>query len=170
MSSQVKKTAFIGVFTALSIVVSILEGLFPMPVPGLKLGVANIVTVYLLYNTDAKGAYASLLCRCVVCSVLFGSVTSFAFSLCGGLMSLTLSAIIKKYGRDRFSYIGVCILGAAAHNTAQVAVCCLMLGSSVPISYLPILLICSVACGVVTGCVLNFMPDREVLWQNISQK
>ncbi len=159
MSSQVKKITYVGIFTALSVAVSLLESFFPMPIPGLKLGIANVVTVFVLYSLGAKEAYLILACRCIICSVLFGNVTSFAFSFAGGLMSLSVSAIIKRYAKEKFSFIGVCILGATAHNTAQTAVCSLMLSSAVPMfSYLPMLLIGSVVCGAVTGCILNFIP------------
>ncbi len=158
MSSQAEKTAYIGIFTALSIVISILESFFPMPVPGLKLGVANVVTIYILFYPGTKESFLSLFCRCIICSILFGSVTSFAFSLAGGLMSLSISAIIKKKCPTFFSFVGICVLGAAMHNTTQTAVCCLMLGSFAPLSYLPILLVGSVICGIVTGSILNLIP------------
>ncbi len=158
MSSQVKKTAYIGIFTALSIIVSLVEGFFPMPFPGLKLGIANVIVIYVLYNFGTKEAYATLICRCIICSILFGSITSFAFSFTAGLMSLTVSAIILKKGERLFSFVGVCILGAATHNTVQTLVCCLILGAFAPISYLPILLVGSVVCGLITGTILNLVP------------
>ncbi len=158
MSSQVKRISYIGIFTALSVAVSVLESFFPMPFPGLKLGIANVAVIYVLYTVGTKEAYATLICRCIICTVLFGNITSFAFSFIAGLMSLSFSAIMYKYGGKMFSFVGVCIVGAAVHNTVQTLVCCFTLGSAAPISYLPVLLAGSVFCGLATGIILNLIP------------
>lgn len=157
---RVKKIAYIGVLSALSIVISAFESFFPLMLPGLKLGLANIVTVFALYYVGAREAYFVLGIRCFVSSILFGGVTTFAFSLCGGLLSLTSSLVIKKFFTDYFSFIGICIIGAALFNVGQIAVCATIFRSVAVFGYLPLLLIGSVVCGGVTGVILNRIPER----------
>ncbi len=146
--------------SALSIIISAFEGLFPLPLPGLKLGLANVVTVFALYYVGTGEAYCTLTVRCVISSALFGSVTSFAFSLCGGLLSLTSSLVIKKHFENCFSFIGVCVIGAALFNIGQIAVCAVIFHTVSVISYLPPLLLGSAACGTATGVILNEIPGK----------
>lgn len=157
---RVKKTAYVGMLSALSIVISAFESFFPLMLPGLKLGLANIVTVFALYYVGTKEAYFVLGVRCLVSSILFGGVTTLAFSLCGGLLSLTSSLVIKKFFADCFSFIGVCVIGAALFNVGQIGVCAVIFRSTAVLGYLPLLLLGSVVCGGVTGIILNKIPQR----------
>ncbi len=163
----IKRTALCGLLTALAIVVSAFESLLPVqaviPLPGLKLGIANIVTVYALYYIGNKEAFIILLCRCAVVGVLFGNLTSFLFSVCGGLLALFAMCAMKKFGKERFSFIGVSIVGAASHNTGQILASCAVLKTLGTLYYLPPLLLASVVCGGVTGTVLCLLPELKNL-------
>lgn len=163
----VKKAALCGIFTALAIVVSAFESLLPIqaliPLPGLKLGIANIVIVYVLYYIGGKEAFTVLLLRCAVSGILFGNVTSFLFSLCGGLFSFFATSLMKKYGKNRFSFVGVSVVGAACHNTGQIIMSCIILGTISTMYYLPPLLLASVICGIITGVILCLLPDLNNL-------
>ena len=166
MRLQDKKTrtlALCGIFTALALACNILEFLIPLQafvhVPGVKLGLANVVSVYVLYYIGEKEAFSVTVCRCVIASLIFGSVTSFAFSLCGGLLSLASSVLLKRTAKSRVSFIGVCVIGAACHNFGQIAVCCAMFGTLAVVRYLPFLLLSSVICGGIIGGILCFLHD-----------
>lgn len=167
---RVKKAAYTAVFVALAIIISALEALIPLPIPGAKLGLANIIIVFVLYNIGSGEAYAVLFLRCTLSSLLFSSITSFAFSLIGGLLSLTSAYIIKKIPRRIFSYIGICIIGAALHNIGQVIVCCLMFSSYYALYYLPVLLFCSIVCGAFTGVILNSIPHDLIKYSQNEAK
>lgn len=160
---KIRSLAFCGVFTALALACNLLEALIPLqafiPLPGIKLGLANVVSVYVLYYIGEKEAFSVTVCRCIIASLILGSVTSFAFSLCGGVLSLTSSVLLKKIAKSRVSFIGVCVIGASCHNLGQIAVCCAMFGTLAVVRYLPLLLLSSVICGGIIGGILCFLPD-----------
>lgn len=160
---NIRRLAICGIFIALAVGCGILEALIPLqafvPMPGIKLGLANIISVYALYYMGAKEAFSITVCRCVIVSLVFGSVTSFAFSLCGGALSLASAVILKRFAHAHVSFVGVCVIGAACHNIGQTAVCCLMLQTVAAIKYLPFLLLSSVICGSIIGGILCFIPD-----------
>ncbi len=160
---SVKTLALCGIFASLSIIFSTFESLLPIqafiPLPGIKLGIANIVILYVLFYIGTKEAFAVLICRCVTTALIFGSLPSFLFSVCGGMLSLLSSVIVKKTCADKFSFVGVSIIGAALHNTGQILVSCMMLGTFSVVYYLPLLLLASIVCGSITGVILCFLPD-----------
>lgn len=152
-----------GVFTALAIVFSAFEALLPIqafiPLPGIKLGVANIVIVYVLFYMGTREAVFVLLSKCAVTALIFGSVSSFLFSVCGGTLSLVSAVVIKNVLKNKFSFVGVSIIGASCHNIGQILVSCAMLGTFSTLYYLPPLLLASVVCGAITGFILCLLPD-----------
>ena len=102
---KTKKLTLCGLLTALAVVLSLVERLFPLdavvPVPGVKLGLANVVTLFALTRVSARDALAVVVCRVAVSSLLMGSVTAFLFSLFGGLLSLAaMWALLRLEGVD----------------------------------------------------------------------
>ena len=160
---SVRTVALCGIFASLSIIFSTFEALLPIqafiPLPGIKLGIANVAVLYVLFYIGTKEAFLVLLCRCTVTALIFGSLPSLLFSVCGGLLSLCSAVIIKKTCKGSLSFIGVSIIGAALHNTGQILVSCLILGTFSVFYYLPPLLFASVVCGGITGTVLCLLPD-----------
>lgn len=151
-----RKIAFVGVFTALALVVSTLERLIPLevvlPLPGLKLGLSNIIILFVLYKKGAGIAWQVQLLRIALSALLFGSPVSFWMSLCGGAAALLMQTALYK--RKPFSVIGVSIAGAACHHIGQILAATVVLQSVYIVAYLPILLLLSVVTGAVTGLVL----------------
>ncbi len=151
-----KKIALCGVLTALALALSLLEGWVPLmlivPVPGIKLGLANVVTVFALAWLTPKEAIAILLCRVTLAAVFAGSVTSFLFSLLGGMLSLCVMYLFMK-GKKWFSIFGVCIAGAAAHNVGQIIAAIFVMQSVSVINYLPVLLLAAIPLGLISGMV-----------------
>lgn len=148
-----KTVVVCGVLSALALALSWMERLLPLgllvPLPGVKLGIANIVTMFALYFWGAAPAFAILTVRCLLSAFLGGGVTALAFSLTGGLLALGVMWLLKRF--RCFSLLGVSMAGAAAHNLGQMAACVLLLGSVAPLSYLSVLLPAALVTGLATG-------------------
>ncbi len=141
-----------AVLIALALALSYTERFIPLqlliPLPGVKLGLANVVTLVALYLLGWKRTLPIVLIRCVL-GALFGSLTGLLFSLAGGLLSLTVMAICKK--TTAFSVYGISILGAAAHNIGQILAAMGLMMSVYVGAYLPYLLLIGVFAGFATG-------------------
>ena len=146
MKISTKKLALCALLSALALALSWAESflILPLPVPGMKLGLANIVTLYALYTMGFPAALSILLVRCTLGAFFAGSISSLLFSLGGGLLALAVMAILRK---TRLSIYGVSLCGAAAHNIGQVLAALAVLQSAAPVGYLPILLILSLFTG-----------------------
>ena len=131
--------------TALALGLSYLENLFPLaaaiPLPGVKLGLANIVTVFALYALGAGQAMMILLARCFLGAVFAGNMNALLYSLLGGVSAMGMMILLSRF--RRLSVYGVSIGGAAAHNCGQVAAAILTLGNTAPLYYLSVLLVVS---------------------------
>ncbi|HBN84808.1 MAG TPA: heptaprenyl diphosphate synthase [Clostridiales bacterium] len=150
-----RKMVMNGILISMAIVISYFERLIPLgmiiPLPGIKLGLANIVTLFALFYLGFQSAFFVTVIRCVIVSLLFGSLTSLIFSLSGGLLALLVMWLLK-FGYDGFfSMIGVSVGGAAAHNTGQIIAASFILKSTVVFGYLPFLLLSSLITGVLTA-------------------
>ena len=167
--AKVKKVTLCGLLTALAVVLSLAERLFPLdavvPVPGVKLGLANVVTLFALTRLSAREAGIVLLCRVTLSSLLMGSVTAFLFSLLGGLLALAVMWLLLRVEGRFCSLLGVSVAGAAAHNIGQVLAAAVWMQTGVVTAYLPFLLVMSVPLGLVTGLtaavVLGHMKKIE---------
>ena len=150
---KTKRIALCAVLTAMALGLSYMERFLPLqlvvPLPGVKLGLANIVTLLALYFLGGRTAVTVLVLRCFLGSVFGGGVTALAFSLMGGLLALVTMLAARRL---RFlSVYGVSILGAAAHNVGQIFAAMAVLKSVTVASYLPFLLFVSIATGMITG-------------------
>ena len=169
MKISTRQVAMCAMLTALALGLSTLENLFPVtlfiPLPGVKLGLANIVTVFALYQLGAAPALCILVARCLLGSLFAGNASALLFSLLGGVLAmLVMMALTRLRG---LSVYGVSIGGAAAHNCGQIAAACLTLGSTAPLYYLPILLGASLITGAVTGvaaaCLFRALVPTNIL-------
>ena len=151
-----------AVLTALALALSVAEGLVPLalifPLPGLKLGLANLVTVYALCRLSGREALLILVCRCVLGALVGGRLSALAFSLSGGLLALGVMAVLLRL--PALSLFGVSIAGAAAHNTGQILAAIAVLGTRAPLVYLPPLLLCSLITGAVTATACILLVQR----------
>lgn len=154
-----KQLSLCAVLTALALGLSYLENFFPLslavPLPGIKLGLANIVTVFALYTLGPRQAMCILIARCFLGSLFAGNLNALIFSLMGGLSAmLVMIALSRLRG---LSVYGVSVGGAAAHNGGQVAAAILTLGNTAPLYYLPVLLLVSLLTGALTGFVAGLL-------------
>ena len=150
---KAKALALCAVLVALALGLSYLERFLPLqiavPLPGVKLGLANIVTLMALYFLGTRPAVTILGLRCVLGSLFGGGLSALAFSLTGGLLALGTMTLARRI--PALSVYGVSVLGAAAHNLGQICAAMVLLGSVYVISYLPFLLAVSVLTGLATG-------------------
>ena len=132
MKIKTRELTLCAVLAALALALSYMESFFPLalivPLPGVKLGLANIVTLYALYALGFPSALAILLVRCTLGALFAGNASALLFSLLGGLAALLAMALLRK--AKGLSIFGVSIAGAAAHNIGQVCAAMLTLGSS----------------------------------------
>lgn len=162
-----KKTAFCGLMLALALIASYVESLIPVPipVPGIKLGVANSVVLILLYYTNAKTAWGISVGRVVLSGFLFGSLSSILYSLSGAILSLLVMTLIKK--RDCFTMTGVSVAGGVSHNMGQLIMAFLVLESGALWYYLPVLLVSGCVTGGLIGIlgkeIFKRMPREEAV-------
>lgn len=155
--SKAKQIAFCAVMTALALALSYMERFLPLqmvvPLPGVKLGLANIVTLVALYLLKPRHAFAILLPRCILGAVFGGGITGLLFSLTGGILALGLMAWAKN--RKLFSVYGVSMLGAAAHNIGQILAAMAVMRSVYVAAYLPWLLLVGILTGFLTGAACS---------------
>ncbi len=163
-----QKTALSGVLTALALGLSYLEHFIPLDqlifVPGIKLGLANLVTVFALYYLGEGLAFCILICRCLMQAALFGTPSSLLFSISGGVLALSGMWLIFRGYPKYFSLIGVCVGGAALHHCGQILCAALYFRSIWVVSYLPVLLLLSIPTGCLTGgiSVALFKKFRKI--------
>lgn len=153
MKLTTKQLTLCALLTAMALALSYLENLFPLsmaiPFPGVKLGLANIVTVFALYALGPGQALLILLARCLLGALFAGNMNALIFSLLGGLCAMGTMILLSRL--RGLSVYGVSVGGAAAHNCGQIAAAVLTLGSTAPLYYLPVLLVVSLLTGGLTG-------------------
>ncbi len=147
-----KRVAVLGCCTALALIFAYVEVLLPplfTAVPGIKLGLTNIVIIFMLYRFGVLDAAAVSFVRMVVVSVLFGSPVTFAYSLAGGVLSLAAMALLKRL--DILSAVGVSVAGGVLHNVGQILMAMLLLGTAELGYYLIVLALTGTVSGILVG-------------------
>lgn len=170
--NKVNQMTLCAILVSMALVLSYMEHFIPLqmliPLPGIKLGLANIVTLMALFFLGEKSAFTILIIRCILGSVFGGGISGLAFSVTGGLLAMTVMCIFKR--SRRISIYGVSILGAAAHNIGQILVAVFLMSSGYVIGYLPYLLVVSVFTGMATGgiCagVFHILKTNTQITQN----
>lgn len=145
-----------AIFIALAMIFSYIEFLLPipLPIPGVKPGLANLAVVVPLYLWGFLPAMTISLTRVLLVGITFGSPATALYSLAGAVLSLLAMELLKRIGI--FSVVGVSIGGGVCHNTGQLLVAMLVVESSSLIYYYPVLL----AAGALTGFVIGFVSER----------
>ena len=155
-----KKIATSALMIALAMILSFVESQIPpfFPIPGIKLGLANIAVIFALYRLSIKDAIVVSLIRVVVVSTLFGTSLTLAYSLSGAVLSLLIMVLLKK--SDRFSIVGVSVAGGISHNIGQIIMAIILMHNSVISYYLPFLIISGIVTGLVIGLVSAKIVER----------
>lgn len=158
-----RKNSIIIILVTNAILISLLDFFItaPIPIPGVKLGLANVITLLGIYYLDFRSIMNIVIIRCVVVALLTRGVMTIAFSLTAGLLSALIMMVLCKKLADLFSIKGISIAGAIVHNTTQILVASLILGQTVIFYYLPVLLVAAVVTGYITGSI-GEMVIREI--------
>ena len=156
------RVGYFGVFTALALIFSYVETLIPvnLGIPGVKLGLANLIIVVALYKMRLSEAYLLSVVRVLLAGFIFGNYFSIIYSLAGGLLSLTVMALLKKWGG--FSLQGISIAGGVFHNIGQLIVAAVVVETFSVTYYFPVLLVAGLLTGLVIGIVAEMMLKRLV--------
>ena len=166
-----KKLVQSAVLVSLALALSYAERFIPLqlliPLPGVKLGLANVVTLIALYLFGGRTAFGILTVRCVLGAVFGGGITGLLFSLTGGILSMCVMTVCRKL--PFLSVYGVSVLGAAAHNIGQILAAMLLMHSVYIGMYLSYLLIVALFTGFATGAACAGVL-RILKTVNISKK
>ena len=156
------RVAYFGVFTALALIFSYIETLIPFNfgIPGVKLGLANLIIVIALYKMKVSEAYILSVVRVLLSGFIFGNYFSIIYSLAGGLLSLTTMALLKK--KDGFSLLGISVAGGVMHNVGQLIVAMIVVETFSVIYYVPVLLVSGIVTGLLIGIASAEMIKRLV--------
>lgn len=156
-----KRLTRLALLTAAALILFTVEAQLPppVPIPGVKLGLANIVTVYVLFRYGPRDTLAVLVTRVLLGSVFAGAPVTLLFSLGGGLACWLAMLPLRRILTNR--QLWVCgALGAMAHNAGQLAVCVVVYGTAAVLVYLPALLLVGLLAGLFTGLVAQFLLSR----------
>lgn len=159
-----KKMTLIAILLSIAIVLSILDSLIPSFVPGMKLGLANVVILIVLYTLGVKEAIFVNLSRVYLAALLRGTIFNMGFlmSLSGAVFSLLVMMLLKVLFK-KLSIVGVSVVGAVFHSLGQILVAVLYLGTTSMFYYLPILCITSVITGIIMGLIAKKIIDSKVI-------
>lgn len=151
MTNKTKRISTYGLLVALAFIFSYLETLIPinLGVPGIKLGLANIVVMIALYKMGPKEAFSLAIVRIVLSGFTFGNLMMMMYSLAGGLLSCTTMILLKK--TQKFSMVGVSISGGVMHNVGQILMAIIVLDTVQLYYYLPVLIISGIVTGILIG-------------------
>jgi heptaprenyl diphosphate synthase len=157
---KTKKVAFLGMCIALSMILSFVESQIPplMAVPGVKMGLPNIVMVFMLYKIGAKDTAIVSILRVILVGILFGTPLSMIYSLVGAALSLIGMILLKKM--NLFAPITVSVAGGILHNIGQIATACIVMETAQIAYYLPVLLISGTIAGILIGLCAAMILKR----------
>ena len=157
---KTKTVALTGLLIALALILSYLESLVPLSfaIPGIKLGLPNLVIVFALYRLKPPVAAAISLLRVALVALLFGSALSLAYSAAGAVRSLAVMLLLRRTGR--FGCAGVSVTGAVAHNLGQILTAALLLETPSLAWYFPALCLSGTVAGVVIGLLAALLVKR----------
>ena len=153
------KIAYWGVFLALALVCSYVEALIPISfgIPGVKLGLTNIVVILMMYSVGEKDALLVSVLRIILAGFLFGNAFSIIYSLAGGILSFLTMYLMKK--TNKFKCITVSIVGGIFHNIGQILVATQIVKNYNILFYIPVLLVS----GTITGLVIGILSQELII-------
>ncbi|MBO5371338.1 MAG: Gx transporter family protein [Lachnospiraceae bacterium] len=153
-----RKTAHLGMLLAVALICSYIESLIPFyfGIPGVKLGLTNIVVVWMLYLIGAKEAFLISILRILLAGFMFGNPFSIIYSLGGGILSFIAMLLLKK--TNRFQVVSISVLGGIFHNIGQLLVASLVVENFNLFYYMPVLL----SAGFITGFLIGILAQELI--------
>ena len=167
---KIKKITTLGLLTAIALTIFMVEAQIPsiLPLPGVKLGLANIVTVFTVFALGPKDGTMVLTARIFLSAVFAGNFSTIFYSAAGGLCAILVTIILRKILSSNQLWVAGC-LGAIAHSIGQMAMAMLLLGTPSLIVYLPVMIVISIITGLFTGLCAQFLINRGNIWKTISK-
>lgn len=156
-----KRLAQMGLLTCIALIIFVVEMQIPLPVPvpGMKLGLANIVTVYAVYRYTPKEAVLILTARIILGSIFSGNPSALLFSISGGILCLLGMIFLKRFIDEKHIYLSS-IIGAVLHNIGQITAAAAVMGTMSVFAYLPILTVSGCIAGLFTGICAQTAVNR----------
>lgn len=161
--NKTHKLVFIALFTALALILSYLEALIPipLPIPGAKLGLTNIVTLISLCTLGSPLTLLIIVARIFLSGFLFSGLSTILYSLSGGLLSLSIMILLLKIPKVQLSIITISIVGAVCHNLGQLIIAAAVVQSlNLFLYYLPFLMLLAIPTGLVVGIISQMLLKR----------
>lgn len=158
-NKKARHAALFGMMVALAFTLSYLESLLPLSIgiPGVKLGLANLIVLTALYLMKPYEAFIIAIIRILLAGLTFGNTYSLVYSLCGGLLSFAVMLAVQK---TKLSVIGVSILGGVTHNIGQITAAAVLMGTHRIVYYLPVLLVAGLITGLLIGIAAKLILQR----------
>ena len=165
---KTRKVTTLGLLTAVALIIFMVEAQIPsiVPLPGVKLGLANIVTVFTVFVLSPADGLLVLGARIFLGAVFAGNFSTIFYSAAGGICAISVTILLKKILRKNQLWVAGC-LGAIAHSVGQMAMAIALLGTPSIIIYLPVMIIISIITGLFTGLCAQFLIHRGNLWKTI---
>ena len=163
---KTKKLTTLSMLTAIALTIFMVEAQIPplTPIPGIKMGLSNIVTVFIVFAIGSKEAAAVLFVRIFLGAVFAGNFSTIFYSAAGGLCAILVTIGLRKILTKKQLWVaGVC--GAIAHSIGQMAMAIALLETPGLIAYLPIMIAASIVSGTFTGFCAQFLVNRGNLWK-----
>lgn len=166
---KVKKIVTLALLSAIALTIFMVEAQIPalVPIPGVKLGLANIVTVFTVFALGAKEGAAVLLVRVFLGAVFAGNFSTIFYSAAGGACAIAVTILLRKILTKNQLWVAGC-LGAVAHSIGQMAMAILLTGTPGLLVYLPIMVAISIVTGLFTGLCAQLLIHRSAVWKWIS--
>ena len=167
---KTKKITLLGLLTAIALTIFLVEARIPapVPIPGVKLGLANIVTVFAVFALGAREGALVLFVRIFLGAVFAGNFSTIFYSAAGGALAIAVTIALKRILKRNQLWVAGC-LGAVAHSLGQMAMAVLLTGTPSLALYLPIMIAISLLTGLFTGLCAQFLVNRGNLWKTISK-
>ena len=167
---KTKKLTLLALLSAIALTIFMVEAQIPplLPIPGVKLGLANIVTVFAVFALGAKDGAAVLFVRIFLGAVFAGNFSTIFYSAAGGICAIGVTILLKKILTKKQLWVaGIC--GAIAHSLGQMAMAITLTATPGLILYLPVMIAISIVTGAFTGLCAQFLVNRGKLWKTISK-
>ena len=167
---KIRKITLLGLLSAIALTIFMVEAQIPpvVPLPGVKLGLANIVTVFTVFTLGKKEGAAVLFVRIFLGAVFAGNFSTILYSAAGGALAILTTIGLKKLIKEAQLWVAGC-LGAITHSIGQMAMAVLLTSTPGLIAYLPVMIAISILTGCFTGLCVQFLVNRGNLWKTISK-
>lgn len=167
---KVKKMTLLAMLSAIALTIFMVEAQIPalVPIPGVKLGLANIVTVFTVFALGAKEGVIVLFIRIFLGAVFAGNFSTILYSAAGGACAIGVTILLRKVLTKKQLWVAGC-LGAIAHSIGQMAMAIALTGTPGLAVYLPVMIAVSIVTGAFTGLCAQFLVNRGNLWTIISK-